>query len=62
MPAFWLAVAAVTTATTNGPMNEVTWALSANRPKNWVSRSAGASRASKVREEACPIRAPRGSP
>ena len=64
MPAFWLASAAVTTPTSNGPRNDVTLPESANSPKNWVMRSAGASRTSRVREAACsgPAASPISSP
>ena len=64
MPAFWLAVAAVTMPTSSGPANEVIFPDSANSPKNCVMRSAGASRANSERVAACtgPATAPIKSP
>ena len=53
MPDFWLAVAAVTTPIRSGPMNDVTFPVSANRPKYCAMRSFGARRISSVRDAAC---------
>ena len=52
MPAFWLAVNAVTRPISSGPMNDVTFPVSANSPKYCAMRSFGASRISSVREAA----------
>ena len=53
MPAFWLAVAAVTTPISSGPIKDVTLPVSANSPKYCAMRSFGASRMSSEREAAC---------
>ena len=53
MPAFWLAVTAVTAPIKSGPMNDVTFPVSANRPKYCAMRSFGARRIRSVRDAAC---------
>jgi hypothetical protein len=64
MPAFWLAVTAVIAPIKSGPMNDVTFPVSANNPKYCAMRSFGARRISSVRDAACsgppaaPIRHP----
>ena len=53
MPALWLAVIAVTTPISSGPMNEVTFPVSAKSPKYCAMRSFGAIRIRSVRDAAC---------
>ena len=51
MPAFWLAVTAVIAPIKSGPMNDVTFPVSANRPKYCAMRSFGARRIKSVRDD-----------
>ena len=53
IPAFWLAVTAVITPIKSGPMNDVTFPVSANNPKYCAMRSFGARRIRSVRDAAC---------
>ena len=52
-PARWLANTVVASATSVGPRKDVTFPDSANSPKNSPTRSGGASRAIRLRDEAC---------
>ncbi len=50
MPAFWLAVIAVTMPTISGAVNDVTFPDNANSPKYCVIRSSGANLINSVRD------------